>query len=257
MVGGALVNREGPPDSKNPDEKQSVAEGPGEAPDDISAPAFEERLKIALQEAFPVLLDRLTTASFADWHRRLDLIQDLAQASLLGVFRHCKDRHVIPDSLVGYLVATARNLAIAAWKERRNAPLRFADLQRIPAKPGTRNYPDAIDFNPVPDDPAENDPEAEEQDDDLDTASDRTNEGRAPENLIAITDTDNTRSPAIRRMRTAMDSLPRRQHEAIEIYMQHKDEMTFRQMGRMMGISADGFEKNVERAVKALRKHFA
>lgn len=249
------MNREGPPDSASPDEDESSAEGQDEATDDISAPAFEERLKIALQEAFPILLDRLATASFADSHRQLDLVEDLAQTSLLNVFRHCRDAHVIPENLIGYLVKSAKNLAIAAWKERRDAPLRFADLQRIPAKLGVHDYP-VISSNAVPGGPARDGLEAENQNEDVYTADDYTDESGEPENLIAVRGGDNLWNPVIRRMRTAIDSLPRRQHEAIEIYMQHKDEMTFKEMGKMMGISADGFEKNLERAMRTLRQTF-
>jgi DNA-directed RNA polymerase specialized sigma24 family protein len=259
------LNQEQPPDANYPDDEERPNSEPEEngPPADVS-PTFEERIKIALQEAFPILLDRLQKARFANWHRQSGLLDDLAQTSLLNVFCHCRNRRVIPDNLVAYLVTTAKHLAFATWKERRDGPRFFAELRHFPARPGVHEPP-KIDF----------DIEAEDRNHD---GEDRDAEGKAPdtaddesvsdtadcsedgvygeeaaENYLAASDGDQPDGAAILRMRAAIDALPRRQREAIEIYMQRKGELTFRQMGAMMAISADGFEKNVERAMKALR----
>src|ERR1700686_1489060 len=66
-----------------------------ESPELANAFSFDNQLKVALEEAFPVLLDRLRYVGFADWHRRAGLDMDLAQSAMLEVFRRCNKSHFI------------------------------------------------------------------------------------------------------------------------------------------------------------------
>jgi len=232
---------------------------------------IEKRVKVALEEAYPVFRDRLQRAHFADWHRRCGLDDDLANSAVLAVFRQCCNKHFIPGDIVGYLVTSARHIAIAAWKERRDGLVRFADLDRLPAKPGTRGSRRVIAHEETDNGThADNGGTGQHQDElqeeygnhskpvsDRDVQEEESDDlvQSNPEIYIAEPTADNP--SAVRELvRSAVDKLPRRQREAIEIYMRHKDEYTFAQMAAIMAppISADGFEKNIERAMRSLRE---
>jgi len=240
-------------------------------------PNFERQLELLLEDAFPVFMDRLKRVHFADWHRRSGLELDLAQGAMLAVFRQCRDKHFMPADIVGYLVTTARHMAISDWKERRKGPVRFADLEHLPSKPGTRRsgrvvvceeeadhgQREAEDWQEGEQDEKyrqEDDTAADGQPEPL-RGSDEEESGDAlveedPETYLAEPTGDDSNATRDG-VRAAIEKLPRRQREAVEIYMRHSEECTFVQMSAMMvpPISADGFEKNVERAWKTLREH--
>jgi RNA polymerase sigma factor (sigma-70 family) len=208
---------------------------------------FGDQLELALKEAFPILMDRLHQAHFSDWRRRNGLEVDLAQSALLEVFRRCRQTHFIPDNLVAYLVQTAKNIAISMWKQRRRDPVRFVDpsqLSTIRHNSGRFQHDEASEENDLADESFEGD-EEENVMHVMEDSSLGGDEGLGDETANSAVNTE--------KVRTAIDALPRRQRESIEIYVRHREESTVEQMGRMMGISADGFEKNVERAVKRLR----
>ena len=115
------------------DIEQSEPDIRAEEEGDAEVGTFETQLTRALEEAFPLLLDRLQRALFADRHRRMDLMLDLAQGAALAVLGHCRQKRYIPNDLVGYLVTTARNLAIKDWKSRRAGPASFVDLEKLSA----------------------------------------------------------------------------------------------------------------------------
>ena len=76
----------------------------------------------------------------------------------------------------------------------------------------------------------------------------------SPEHFIEAEYRHEPPSALSNRVQSALHGLPCRQREAIELYVQCKEEYTFEQMGHMMQITADGFEKNLERAMKRLRR---
>src|SRR5690242_8765369 len=85
-----------------PDDRASAAtESDVEETDVESQPAFDSELELALQDAYPVLLDRLERSHFADWHRRNNLAQDLAHNAMVAVLDSCRRRRHIPGDVVG------------------------------------------------------------------------------------------------------------------------------------------------------------
>lgn len=78
---------------------------------------FNRELEIAIREAYPALLNRVRTAGFAGYRRRLGLEKDLADEAVFHFIKHCKRKHTLPDNALKYLVAIARNIA---KKEYRN-----------------------------------------------------------------------------------------------------------------------------------------
>jgi RNA polymerase sigma factor (sigma-70 family) len=262
---GRLKSAEASEQSEDPELGSSLPED-DHGSEAASISSFEDELTAALDAAFPILLVRLEQSLFADWHRRMGLMLDLAQGASLAVLSHCRKHRHIPSELVGYLVQSARHLAIAAWKERRDGPVNFADLERVqgkqrdagrirPVDEGTDQESDteqdveegATEFG-VDDEEVNWERPGSDYDDDV-----IHQEEVSPEALIQQEEDDVPRS-TVNRTQLAVDNLPRRQREALELYMQFKDDNTFQEMGEMMGITADGFEKNLERAMKTLRK---
>lgn len=231
---------------------------------------FEEQVKRVFEEAFPIFMDRIRRASFADWHRRHHKELDLAQDALMTVMRHCRNTRCIPADIVGYLVTTARNRAISDWHNRRKEPFLFADLDLVRAKPGARGggrittpEDDGDPLKPHSESNAHQANEARTVDrgrqlhnGDLraDTVPEEDLEANPPAGQIPA-EPENTIA-AHEQVRAAVEALPRRQRQAVQIYMHLSEEHTIAQMAAMMSppISADGFEKNIERAMKRLRQ---
>jgi RNA polymerase sigma factor (sigma-70 family) len=54
-------------------------------------------------------------------------------------------------------------------------------------------------------------------------------------------------------VRSSIENLPRRQREAVELYLKNPD-ATYRELGQLMNIGPDGFEKNLERGFMKMRE---
>lgn len=255
-----------PAEAKSPEPRQDRA--------DVSE--FERRLKALLEEAYPIFMDRLKRAPFADRHRRLGHESDLAQSSLMAVIQQCRKKRSVPTNIVGYLVTTARHKAISDWKKRRDEPSLFADLERLRTTPGSRrggrvvapeDNKDTFDRRDETGPSADGEEHAPEHESRLDSEAltgsqgqedDEAEQVEAPEGYIAAADEDQATANH-ELVRAAIEALPRRQREAIQIYMHHREERTITQMAAMMNppIGPDGFEKNIERGMKRLRQALA
>lgn len=72
---------------------------------------FESHLKAVVSEIYPTLCERIAHSRFADWHRRLDKAEDLAQQAAFQFLRYFKKKRELPEDPLAYLVAITRNLA--------------------------------------------------------------------------------------------------------------------------------------------------
>lgn len=86
---------------------------------------FESHLEAIFTEIYPTLCDRIAHSRFADWHRRLDKAEDLAQQAAFQFLRYFKKKRELPEDPLAYLVAIARNLAKKqqAFFQRRQSEL--------------------------------------------------------------------------------------------------------------------------------------
>ena len=176
---------------------------------------FELALEAAIAVAYPTLCQRLERAGFAGWHRRCRQLDDLAQQALFEFLRHCRRNRILPNDSLRYLVAIARNVAKRQYAVSRTKPLDIACV--LP-----QSLPEPISLL--------EDSEFEER-------------PRLEQNVLAD------------RVRAAMECLPQRQREALELRIREPD-ATDRELGRKMKISEDGFRKNVDRAYARLRQIF-
>lgn len=174
---------------------------------------FEETLEATIAEVYPVLRQRIQTARFAAWHRRSDLDGDLANEAAVAFMRHCRAQNKLPNDPLRYLVVIARNLAKKQYASRMTEPTESAEPILFSLR----------DRRGLPVEP-----------DDVETARLR---GEARMELV----------------RTGIQRLPRRQREALELYLAEPG-ATQKELGQMMGIGEDGFKKNLDRAVESIRQ---
>lgn len=174
---------------------------------------FEVTLEATIGEIYPVLCDRMRTAGFAGWHRRRHLDGDLANEAVVAFARHCHAHKRLPEDPLRYLVAIARNLAKKQYGTRATEPAESAEPIPVSLRDGRA----------LPGEP-----------DDEESARLR----------------DETRMELVR---AGIQMLPRRQHEALELYLAEPG-ATQRELGRIMGIGEDGFQKNLDRGVNRIRQ---
>lgn len=87
----------------------------------------QQELEIILVTIYPVLLQRLKVARFAEWHRNEDLIDDLANEAVANFCSHIHRTKLIPDNPLAYIVTISKNLANSQFRESRKEPLYFSE----------------------------------------------------------------------------------------------------------------------------------
>jgi RNA polymerase sigma factor (sigma-70 family) len=177
---------------------------------------FESELQAAVVDAYPVLIQRLEKAAFADWHRRRSQESDLAHEAIVLFMRHCRRHQRLPEGVLAYLVKIAKNLAARGLRDYLRDRGAMAEL----AVDRATRSPSLIYV------------EEELTPDESPTAA---------------------REVRLERVRAEIDRLPPRQQAAIKLYIENPG-MTQRQLSRMMGIGEDAFQKNLSRAIARIRE---
>lgn len=181
-------------------------------PEDIE---FQQLLDSAIVDIYPVVLDRVRSAQFAGWQRRVGGEDDIAQQACAEFYAQCIRNQNFPtedEKLLNYVVTIAKNIAGREYRDHINRQ----------------------EFHVDPEDPKLGKLFAAEE------------EGTSP-------DFDNwlLQKGREEQLLNALSKLPPRQREAFELWIGNAS-LTYAELGGHMNISADGFRKNFDRACDAL-----
>ncbi|MBS1801229.1 MAG: sigma-70 family RNA polymerase sigma factor [Acidobacteria bacterium] len=202
---------------------------------------FHAELELALNLAYPELLDRVRSISAADWHRKHSTEVELAHGAVVAAMQTIRRTRSIPDDLVGYLVTTVQNLASRDWGRREVDPLENSRPLLIGV---------------VEDGSAT----TETEDRNRKKSTEESDEAVIGIVLHAELDEDKVSSDPISSsaqnlgLTAAVDRLPARQRQVLLLYADRGRSCTQRELAEEIGMTEKNFQMTLARAGKTVCK---